>query len=156
MNPASSTSSVFAPRPGADPVFGRFGGLFRTTLRSLRMQWFLYRAQHRKAGAKEPVGEMNAHMLRDIGAPEEMIASATAVKPAYWRHGIPFGLSVVMVSLALTGTPTPASAETVAQSGARNKAPARVDVASAPLAAVFAGEYVNGAPVYRFPTVVVT
>ena len=153
MSTASSTSTTLPTRPGSDPVFGQFGGLFRSTLRSLRMQWFLYQRKRGKARPIDSVGEMNAHMLRDIGAPEEMIASAAGGRPAYERHGIPFGLGAVLVALALTGTPTPASAETVA--GANVKTRAQV-LAKEPLPAVFAGEYVDGAPVYRFPAVVVT
>jgi hypothetical protein len=80
MNASSSTSTVLRSRPGSDPVFGPFGGLFRTTLRDLRLHWFLYRTQRRKVRVPEAMGEMNAHMLRDIGAPDEMVARAAAGK----------------------------------------------------------------------------
>src|SRR5262245_8465008 len=145
MNATPSTSTVLSSRPGADPVFGRFGGLIRTTLRDLRLQWFLYRTQRRKTAVAAPLGEMNAHMLRDIGAPDEMIARTTGPRPAYERHGIPFGLGAVLVVVALTGTATPTSAETGAPSAASGKAPAQVQVSSAPMAGVFVGEYINGA-----------
>ena len=153
MNASSSTSTALSSRPGFDPVFGQFGGLFRTTLRGLRMQWFLYRGRREKTRSIESVGEMNAHMLRDIGAPEEMIASSKAARPAYERHGIPFGFAVLIVALALGGTGMPTSAQTVAQ--ANTSATVQVQVAKERLPAVFAGEYVNGAPVYRVPAVVV-
>jgi hypothetical protein len=51
---------------------------------------------------------------------------------------------------------TPTSAATVAHAAASSKAQANVQPVSEPMAAVFAGEYVNGAPVYRFPAIVVT
>jgi hypothetical protein len=155
MNTASSMSTALHTRPGSDPVFGSFGGPFRATLRGLRMHWFLYRGRHAKTRTTESVGEMSAHMLRDIGAPDEMIASTSLARPAYERHGIPFGLSIVLLSLALTGAPTPASAQTAAQSSPGGRAQSQAQVPTAAMAGVFAGEYVNGAPVYRFPAVVV-
>ena len=156
MNAASSTSTALSSRPGSDPVFGRFGGLFRTTLRSLRLQWFLYRTERRKTRPIDSVGDMNAHMLRDIGASDEMIVRAAAPRAAYERHGIPFGLSLLLVVLAVGGTGTPTSAETVARANGVTNAQAQIQPASVPMAGVFAGEYLNGAPVYRFPAVVVT
>jgi hypothetical protein len=117
------------------------------------MQWFLYRGRREKTRSIESVGEMSAHMLRDIGAPEEMIASSKAARPAYERHGIPFGFALLIVALALAGTGMPTSAQTVAQVNASAKT--RVQVAKELLPAVFAGEYVNGVPVYRVPAVVV-
>ena len=152
----TASSTALPTRPGTDPVFGSFGGLIRNTFRSLGMQWFLYRAERRKSRSTEPVGEMNAHMLRDIGAPDAMIASAAGARPAYQRHGIPFGFSVVLVAIALAVTGTPVSAEIVVPSAARSSGQALTQAASVPMAGVFAGEYVNGAPVYRFPAVVVT
>ena len=154
MNAAFTTTGL-SSRPGSDPVFGQFGGLFRTTLRGLRMQWFLYRVQRRKR-APEPVGEMSAHLLRDIGAPEEMIARAAAGKSTYGRAGFPFGLAAIAAAIVLIGAPGPAwAAGEIATEGSAQPE-ARIQVGNAPLAAVFAGEYVNGAPVYRFPAVVVT
>jgi len=78
MSALSQTSTILRSRPGSDPVFGPFGGLLRTTLHNVRLQWFLYRTERRKARAPEPLGEMNAHMLRDIGAPDAMVARAAA------------------------------------------------------------------------------
>ena len=49
MNASSPTTTVLRSRPGIDPVFGQFGGIIRTTLRSLRLQWFLYRAGRRRS-----------------------------------------------------------------------------------------------------------
>jgi hypothetical protein len=149
---ASSTSNVLSSRPGSDPVFGHMGGFVRTTLRSLRLQWILHRGQRRKIRAMELVGPLNAHVLRDIGVPNQMLFHDAATRPVHERHGLPFGLAVLLVALALDGAATPASADTVARAG--DKRPAQVS--SAPMAAVFTGEYVNGAPVYRFPAVVVT
>ncbi len=154
MNALSSTSTVLRSRPGSDPVFGPFGGLLRTTLRDLRLQWFLYRMQRRKVRVPEPLGEMNAHMLRDIGAPDEMVARAAAAKPLYERSGIPFGFTVLLATLILGGAPAPSSAANVTP--VDREPPAQVQVVNAPMAGVFAGEYVKGAPLYRFPAVVVT
>jgi uncharacterized protein YjiS (DUF1127 family) len=149
MNP-SSTSTILSSRPGSDPVFGQFGGFFRTTLRSLRLQWILHRAQRRKVRPIESIGEMNAHLLKDIGVAENTLSRRPSPGAAYERHGIPFGLSAILLAIALGGTAAPTSAQTIARGNAEPQ------VASAPMAGVFAGEYVNGAPVYRFPAVVVT
>jgi uncharacterized protein YjiS (DUF1127 family) len=149
---ASSTSNVLSARPGSDPVFGQLGGFIRTTLRSLRLQWILYRGQRRKTRAIEAVGPLNAHILRDIGVSNEMLFRDAATRPAHERHGMPFGLAVLLVALALDGASTPASADTVARAGDKTQP----QVSSVQMAGVFAGEYVNGAPVYRFPAVVVT
>ena len=149
---ASSTSNVLSSRPGADPVFGQLGGFVRTTLRGLRLQWILYRGQRRKTRAIEHVGPLDAHLLRDIGVSNEMLFRYAATRPVHERQGMPFGLAVLLVALALHGAATPASADTVARAGER----ARAQVSSAPMAAVFTGEYVDSAPVYRFPAVVVT
>jgi uncharacterized protein YjiS (DUF1127 family) len=149
---ASSTSTVQPSRPGTDPVFGQLGGLIRTTLRSLRLQWFLYRAQRRKVRALEPVGAMNAHLLRDIGVSNEMLFREAVETPAYERRGVPFGLAVLLLTLALDGAGTPAFAQTTARPADQTQC----QLSSLPTAGVFAGEYVNGAPVYRFATVVVT
>jgi len=154
MSALSQTSTILRSRPGSDPVFGPFGGLLRTTLHNVRLQWFLYRTERRKARAPEPLGEMNAHMLRDIGAPDAMVARAAASKPLYERTGIPFGFTVLLASLVLSGAPTPSSAASV--TSIDREVPAEVRVVEAPMAGVFAGEYVKGAPVYRFPAVVVT
>ena len=155
MNAEFSTATALPSRPGSDPVFGRFGGVFRTTLRDLRLRWLLYRAARRAHRPLASVGEMNAHMLKDIGAPDEMTARAATGRRAYERHGIPFGFSLMLAALVLGGTGTPTSAQTVAANAA-GKPEAQVQPASTPMAGVFAGEYVNGAPVYRFPAVVVT
>jgi uncharacterized protein YjiS (DUF1127 family) len=128
------------------------GGFLRTTLRSLRLQWILHRAQRRKARAIEHAGPLNPHMLRDIGVSNETILPDGAARPVYERHGLPFGLALLLVALALDGTATPASADTAARAGDKTQA----RVSSIPAAGVFAGEYVDGAPVYRFPAVVVT
>jgi len=145
---ASSTSPFPPCRPGTDPVFGQLGGgLIRTSLRSLRLQWILYRAARRKTRTIEPGDNMNVHMLRDIGVTQETLSRGATPRPACERHGLPFGLWVLLVALALTGSAAPTSSE-----AAR---PAKPQASGVPLPAVFAGEYVNGAPVYRFPAVVV-
>ena len=171
MNPATSTSTLLPSRPGTDPVFGQFGGVLRTTLRALRLQWILYRAQRRKAQACEAIGEMDAHMLRDIGAPDELYARAAEQRRAHDRRGIPFGFSVALAALAVVGTLTSTSAADAAQGNPSAKMIAqaqaiRVRIARAQgtqtqvsqtqMAGVFAGEFVDGGPVYRFPAVVVT
>ena len=154
MNAESSTSSDLTYRPGMDPVFGRLGGLVGITLRNLRLQWFLYRVERRKARPIEAVGEMSAHMLRDIGAADALVRSTAGTRPAYERHGLRFGLSVVLLALVLAMNGTESSAQSAARRDA--SVTAQVRNANVPMAGVFAGEYVKGAPVYRFPAVVVT
>jgi len=149
---ASSTSTVPSSRPGTDPVFGQFGGPIRTMLRNLRLQWMLYRTQGRKVRALEPVRTTNAHLLRDIGLSREMLSPEAAERPARDRLGLPFGLGMIFLALALNGAGTPAFAQTMARAGDRTES----RMSSVPTVGVFAGEYVSGAPVYRFGTVVVT
>jgi uncharacterized protein YjiS (DUF1127 family) len=149
---APTTSSILPSPSGTDPVFGRLGGFVRTTLRDLRLHWILCRAQRRNTRAIERLGPLNPHVLRDIGVSNEMLFCDAAPRPVHERHGLPFGLSMLLVALALDGTATPALAETLARAADK---PQQAQVASPPMAGVFAGEFVNGAPVYRFPAVVV-
>ena len=151
MNYVTSTSTALRSRPGTDPVFGQFGGVLRTTLRAVRLQWILYRAQRRKVPALDATTEMNAHMLRDIGAPDQWVARAAAGRFRHDWRGISFGVAVVFVAMTILGTATPTSAAEPAPDNAQGKV-----IAQPRMAGVFAGEFVDGAPVYRFPAVLVT
>jgi hypothetical protein len=147
MNAVSSPSIVLTsgPRTGR-----RVGAMLRATVRAFQLHWEAYRAERRQARALGAVSEMDVHMLRDIGAPYELISRATAQSA---RHGrdIPFQLWMVLVAIAVIGTATPTSAGEAA-----HVRPARGVHAAGQMPGVFTGEFLDGAPVYRFPAVVVT
>jgi hypothetical protein len=70
-------------------------------------------------------------------------------RPSPWRE-VPLRLSMVLVTIAVIGTVAPPS---VAQAAS----PKRTGTAHAQgqMPGVFTGEFVDGVPVYRFPTVIV-
>ena len=122
----------------------------RTTLRALLLQWHDHRAQRREAQALDAIGEMDAHMLRDIGAPEQWVARAATRRGAlHWRD-VPFQLSAAIVAIVLTGVAPPTSAAEATPRQTTSKA-----LAQAQIDGIFTGEFVDGAPVYRFPSVIV-
>lgn len=148
MNAMSSPSLVLQrhPRPGRS-----IGALLRTTLRALQLHWRAYQSQRREAHALIAIGDMDLHMLQDIGAPDELISRAAAGRsPSHWRD-TPFQLLVVTGAIAVIATATLTSAAQAAPAQ-----PPCGAYAETQMAGVFTGEFINGAPVYRFPAVVVT
>jgi hypothetical protein len=143
---ASSTSPFPPCRPGTDPVFGQLGGgLIRTSLRSLRLQWILYRAARRKTRTIEPWDNMNVHMLRDIGVSQETLSRAGDAKAVCERQRPP-----VSALRCARGTRASRASRRFAELSARAARQEAAQASSVPMAGGFAGEYVNGAPVYRF------
>ena len=150
MNSPSSPSIALPSRPLTERVLAALGLRLRLAQRSLLSRWHHYRLQRREARLLEGLGEMNAHLLRDIGAPDRLIERAVEIRRASrWRE-IPFQLSVVLVGIALAGTASPVPA-------VERVDPRPVGSVHAPreMVGAFTGEFVDGAPVYRFPTVVV-
>ena len=117
---------------------------------TLRVHWRDSRARRREARAVDAIADMNAHMLRDIGAHDRMIAHAAARSDAEHRQRIAFQLSTPLLVVALIATATPGTVAQAADSPPTSRAPAK-----AQLIGGFTGEYVNGTPVYRLPRVIV-
>ena len=116
----------------------------------LQVLWRDSRARRREAHAVDAIADMNAHMLRDIGAPDRLIAHSAARKDADHRRRIAFELSTPLLVVTLIATATLGAGADAADS--RPTGTAR---ATAQLIGSFTGEYVNGAPVYRLPPVTV-
>ncbi|HEY2967481.1 MAG TPA: hypothetical protein VGK75_03855 [Casimicrobiaceae bacterium] len=112
--------------------------------------WGNYTARRRDARAVDAIADMNAHMLRDIGAHDRLIAHAAARKDADHRRRIAFQLSTPLLVVTLIAAVTLGAAAEAADSRPTGTAPA-----TAQLIGSFTGEYVNGAPVYRLPSVIV-
>ncbi len=95
MNHPSSTSVVLTSRPPADRVFAGLGDRLRSAKRALSSLWRDYEARRREARALNGIGDMDAHILRDIGAPDRLIARAAEGRRAsHWRE-VPFQWAAV-------------------------------------------------------------
>ncbi len=116
----------------------------------LRALWRGYRARRRDAGAVDGISGMNAHMLRDIGAHDRLIAHAAGRSDAAYRQRIGFQLSTPLLVVTLIATATLGALAEAADSRPAGSAPVR-----AQLIGSFTGEYVNGTPVYRLPPLIV-
>jgi len=111
--------------------------------------WGDYTAR-RDARAVDAIANMNAHMLRDIGVHDRLIAQASARKDADHRGRIVFALSTPLWMATLISAATlGAGAEAADSRSTGNASP------TAELIGSFTGEYVHGAPVYRLPPVIV-
>jgi uncharacterized protein YjiS (DUF1127 family) len=116
---------------------------------TLRALWRDGGARRRDARAVDAIADMNAHMLRDIGAHDRLIAHAAARKDADHRRRIAFQLATPLLVVTLIAAVTlGAGAEAV--DSRTSRAPAQAQ----PIGD-FTGEYVSGIPVYRLPPVVV-
>ena len=94
---------------------------------------------------------MDAHLLRDIGAPEELISRAVAGRNSPLPREFLFQLAAVAAAITMIATPAPA----LAADGGTSETPCQ-RLAQQVLPGVFTGEFADGGPVYRFPSVVVT
>jgi hypothetical protein len=116
----------------------------------LRVHWRDSRTRRREARAVDAIADMNAHMLRDIGAHDHLIAHAAARSDADHRRRIAFQLSTPLLVVALIATAALGTVAEAAASPPTSRAPVQ-----AQLIADFTGEYINGSPVYRLPPVIV-
>ena len=116
---------------------------------SLLTLWRDHSARRLEARASDAISDMNAHTLRDIGAPDRLIAHA-ARKAAHERRQIPVGLSASLLAAGLIASATPTSAAEATYTQTTSTA-----YAQAQTAGVFTGRFVDGVPVYRLPPVVV-
>jgi len=116
----------------------------------LRALWRGYKSRRRDARAVDAVADMNAHMLRDIGAHDRLIAHGAARSDADHRRRIALQLSTPLLVVALIATATLGTLAEAADSRPMSEARA-----TAQPIGDFTGEYVNGTPVYRLPRVIV-
>ncbi len=147
----SSQSIVLPSRPRIERAFAVYADWLHPAKRALSARWRAYQARRREARAFDAVGNMDVHMLRDIGASDELIARAAADRRTYPRPEILFQLAAIAVGIAAMGMAAPALAVDAPAPQAAGNA-----YAGRPLVGVFTGEFVDGAPVYRFPAVIVT
>ena len=148
MNSSSSPYVLQRSRPSpAGHVLAVLGERLGRAKRQLLSRWHDYQARRQEARALVAINEMDAHLLRDIGAPDQLIARAVERRRASpWRE-VSLRLSMVLVTIAVIGAVAPPS---VAEAAGPQKTDAQRQMAG-----VFTGEFVDGAPVYRFPTVIV-
>ena len=106
------------------------------------------RLRGRQARASDNIVELDAHILKDIGAPSWLISRAVERRDAQPTHvGAAHGwarlvtVAGIAVLAAFVLGPPSADACKIA--------------APAPLEAVFTGEFDRGVPVYRLPTITV-
>jgi hypothetical protein len=109
--------------------------------------WGDYKARRWEARASDAINDMNEHLLRDIGAPDRLIAHAAARKVAHERRQIP-AASLLAAGLIATATPTWAAEATYPQATS-------TAYAQGQMVGVFTGQFVDAAPVYRLPPVAV-
>ena len=116
----------------------------------LRALWRRYKSRRRDACAVDAVADMNAHMLRDIGAHDRLIAHGAARSDADHRRRIALQLSTPLLVVALIATATLGTLAEAADSRPTSEARAIAQ----PIGD-FTGEYVNRTPVYRLPRLIV-
>ena len=116
----------------------------------LRALWRGYKSRRRDARAVDAVADMNAHMLRDIGAHDRLIAHGAARSDADHRRRIALQLSTPLLVVALIATATLGTLAEAADSRPTSEARA-----TAQPIGDFTGEYVNRTPVYRLPRLIV-
>jgi uncharacterized protein YjiS (DUF1127 family) len=149
MNAHSSQPSILVARPLTGRAVSAVGNALRAA-GALVALWRIQRARSREARAVDAMTDMNEHMLRDIGAPDRLISHAAARRDADHRRRISVQLSAPLLVVALIATVALGAAAEAADSRPASKASAQAQVVG-----VFTGEYVNGAPVYRMPPVIV-
>ena len=149
MTAYPSQLSVVPSRPLTERVVTGIGKALRA-VDILRALWRDTRARRREARAVDGIADMNEHMLKDIGAHERLISHAAMRGDADHRQRISAQLLLPVLVVALMATAAPDAAGAATDSPPTSKACDQAQVVG-----VFTGEYVNGAPVYRLPPVVV-
>jgi hypothetical protein len=124
--------------------------------RALLSRWHDYEARRREARALVAVDEMAPHLLRDIGAPDPLIARAVESRGASRWSQVTLRLTMALAAIVVIALVAPASLAEAAEAAeaAGAKGAAKFD-AQHPMVGSFTGEFIAGAPVYRFPTVIV-
>ncbi len=80
-----SPALQLGPTP-TERIGAAIGDTLRTTGRSFVARFRERRARRRGAWASEAIGQMNDHMLKDIGAPDWMMSRAAAQKDSLRRE----------------------------------------------------------------------
>ena len=149
MNAHPSQPSVLLSPSLTERVVSEVGKALRAPGAVLAL-WRNHRARSRDVRAVDAMTDMNEHMLRDIGAPDRLIAHAVVRRDADHRRLISVQLSTSLLVVALIAT-----AALGAAAEAADLRPTSKERAQAQIVGVFTGEYVNGAPVYHLPPVTV-
>jgi uncharacterized protein YjiS (DUF1127 family) len=149
MNAHLSQPSVVPWRPLIERVVSAVAKALRGA-GALAALWRDNRARSRDVRAVDALTDMNEHMLRDIGAPDRLISHAAARTNADRRRLISVQLSTPLLVVALIATVALGAAAEAA-----DLRPTSKERAQAPIVGVFTGDYVNGAPVYHLPPVIV-
>lgn len=151
MNSPFSPYLLQRSRPSsAGHVLAVLGERVGSAKREWLSRWHDYQVRRQEARALVAIDEMDAHLLRDIGAPDQVIARAVEnARASPWRE-VPLRLAMVLVTIAVIGTLAPPSVAEAASPKGTGTAHAQGQMAG-----LFTGEFVAGVPVYRFPTVIV-
>jgi hypothetical protein len=99
MNFQLSPSVVIPLRARTERVYARIGERVRAALRALLKRWREHKTRRAEPRAFDAIGDMNEYMLRDIGAPDWLIARAVARRDAHHRLCIPGQLPVTFWQL---------------------------------------------------------
>ena len=89
MNGSPNTSIALPSRPPIGRTSEGIRPTLRDTLHAMLSRWREHRALVQKAHALDTLG-LNAHLLRDIGAPDENLLRAVAGRDAHHWREIPF------------------------------------------------------------------
>ena len=114
----------------------------RAALRVASLMWRSYRLRSVETRAAGAIGELSPHVLRDIGASNELLAHV------HERRSISFPLWSLVVAAILTMTVVPVSAAEDGHLQTAKRASAQHQIVGVP-----SGELQGGAPVYRLPSI---
>jgi len=117
------------------------------TLSNLARAW-RKRATRRHVRVSDLISTMNEHLLKDIGALDRLSSSAAVHEGAVHRRTC----SGTFACVALLGAALVATATHTWAWEAAPAHPATATPAGAEIVGVFSGEFVDGAPVYRLPS----
>src|SRR5438093_938928 len=123
MNSQPLQPSILLSRSLTERVVSGVGKALRAA-GILRVHWRDSRARRREARAVDAIADMNAHMLRDIGAHDRLIAHAAARSDDYHRRRIAIQLSTRLLAVTLIATATLVALAEAADSRPTGSAPA--------------------------------
>ena len=149
MNAPPSQPSVILSRSLSERLVSEFAKALRAAGTLLAL-WYDKRARRREVRVVDAIADMNEHMLRDIGLADQVISHAAIRSDADHRRQISVRLMTPLLVLALIATAALGAAAEAPDLRATSK-----ERAQAQMVGVFSGEFVNGAPVYRLPPVIV-
>jgi hypothetical protein len=131
--------------PDPSPAM-RFSSAIATTARAVSrvasLMWRSYRLRSEETRAAAAIGELSPHVLRDIGASNELLAHV------HERRSISFPLWSLVAAAILTVTVAPVSAADDGHLQTAKRASAPQQTVGVP-----SGELQGGTPVYRLPSI---